>query len=305
MIRRVLFAVFVLGMSVVLASGASAGEPDLRVTYNPMPFNVPSMIEHDQQFLAELGMDVEYNTFLAGYAMTEAMAANELDIAAVMGGTSAIVSKAGGRDIRAFQVYSQAPEAFALVARPGEFSLQDLEGARVGLPQGTEAHYLLARIVDEKGLSMEDVELVNLMVPDAVSALQSGEIHAAVVVEPVLSRLTAAERIEVIRDGQGLIAGLTLSVVRTDFLGEPGMEAFIDAHKKSLAWLEENPDQAVELAAEEADLPEQLAEELLGKYSFDTEITEDVRSDLEKAAAFLYEEGLIRRQVDIDALFYP
>jgi len=222
-----------------------------------------------------------------------------------MGGTSAIVSKAGGRDIRAFQVYSQAPEAFALIARPEEFSLQDLDQARVGLPEGTEAHYLLARIADEQDVSMEDIHLVNLMVPDAVTALHSDQIEAAVVVEPVLSRIIAADGIEVIRDGQGLIAGLTLSVARGGFLGEPGMEAFVDAHKKSLAWLEENPEQAAELAAEEADLPLPLAEALFEKYQFDTEITDDVRSDLEKAAAFLYKEGLIRRQIDVDELFYP
>lgn len=283
----------------LLVGGLAVAQDSLRLTYNPMPFNVPSMVEREQQLLAQEGVTPEYSQFLAGHAMTEAMAAGQLDLAPVMGGTSAIVSAAGGRDIRILQVYSRAPEAFALVSRPGEFALEQLAGASIALPVGTEVHYLLARILEEQGLTMDDVNVVNLMVPDAVAAVRGGQVDAAMVVEPVLSRMTQAGHLEVVRDGRDLIAGVTVSVVRTDLVGSAEVEAFQAAHAKALVWMEEHPDAAVALAAEAADLPLPLAEKLFAAYSFDPGLDAAVLSDLQQAADFLYEVGLIRQAVDI------
>ena len=290
----VLVLVFLL-----LAGGALAQQQSLNLTYNPMPFNVPSMVERDQGLLAAHGVVAEYSQFLAGHAMTEAMAAGELDLAPVMGGTSAIISAAGGRNIRILQAYSRAPEAFALVGRPGEFSLKQLEGASIAFPVGTEVHYLLARILEEQGLTLDDVVIVNLMVPDAVAALRSGQVDAAVIVEPVLSSMAQAGHLEVVRDGQGLIAGVTLSVVRGDLIGDPRIEAFREAHQSALHWMEEQPEAAVALAAAETNLPLPLAETLYTKYDFDPALDTEVLVDLQRSADFLYEVGLIRNPVDV------
>ena len=64
-----------------------------------------------------------------------------------MGGTSTITSYAGGRDLQVFAAYGQAPAGFAIAVKadsPVE-SIQELEGRTVGVPVGTEAHYLLGK----------------------------------------------------------------------------------------------------------------------------------------------------------------
>ena len=116
--------VLVLTLVLMLMLGVQAMAAEkLTVSYNPMPLNVPSIVMKEMGFLeesmAELGVEVEYKSFLAGYQMTEAMAAGELDIAAVMGGTSTITSFAGGRDLQVFAAYGQAPAGFAIVAKTG------------------------------------------------------------------------------------------------------------------------------------------------------------------------------------------
>ena len=140
--------VLVLTLVLMLMLGVQAMAAEkLTVSYNPMPLNVPSIVMKEMGFLgesmAELGVEVEYKSFLAGYQMTEAMAAGELDIAAVMGGTSTITSFAGGRDLQVFAAYGQAPAGFAIVAKTGTpfQSILDLKGKTVGVPVGTEAHY--------------------------------------------------------------------------------------------------------------------------------------------------------------------
>lgn len=297
-------AVVVLIMALGWTVGVGATE--MRLTYNPLPFNAPSMVERELELLKEQGVSAEYIQLSAGYSMTEAMAAGQLDLAPVMGGTSAIVSAAGGRDIQILQVYSRAPRAFALVTRPGHMDLGDLVGSTIGLPVGTEAHYLLARVLEEQGIALHEVQIANLLVPDAVAALQAGQIDAAVVVDPVLSRLRQAGQVEVLRDGEGLIAGVTLSVVHGPFADQASVQGFLTAHLEALAWMEANPDALRQLAADETNLPEGLIDQLLNTYTFDPNIDEGIMEDLQRAADFLFSAGIIRQAIDVaDWLWLP
>lgn len=277
------------------------GESELRVTYNPMPFNLPSMVEREQQFLAKQGFDVEYNTFAVGHAMAEALVAGELDVAVVMGGTSFITSVAGGRDLKIIASYSQAPSGFALVSTVDSWSIDQLVGKRIAVPFGTEAHYLLGKILQEQGLSFEEIELVNMLVPDGVAALQSGQVDGAMVVEPVLTRLVQNNQVSIIRDGTGLITGLTVSVVSRD-LDQRTIDKFLAAQKKTLAYITDNYQEVLELASEETGLPLPLIQKIAPKYQFTLEIDEQVKNTLLDTIDFLYEQGIIRTKPDLNQL---
>ncbi|NLJ74502.1 MAG: ABC transporter substrate-binding protein [Firmicutes bacterium] len=294
----------IIVLLIVLTGAAAVGAQSrtVQIAYNPMPFNLPSMVERQHGFLSAQGWSVEYNTFLVGSAMTEAMASGNLSIAPVMGGTSAIVSKAGGRDIRIIGAYSQAPRAFALAALPGGTRLDQLRGKKIAVPLGTEAHFLLTKILAEQGLSLRDVQVVNLLIPDGITALQSNQVDAAMVVEPVMSRLLQGGRIEVLRDGEGLIGGMTFTVVPATLVDSPEVAAFQGAHAESLAFINENFDEVLELAAAEMNLPLPVVQRIAEKYSFESDITEEVRLCLEETIDFLYNEGIIRRPVSVDEL---
>lgn len=298
------FAVGLFLLAFFAAGLTGAAAEALHLTYNPMPFNLPCMVERSEGLLEAQGLSVEYHTFLVGYAMTEAMAARELDIAKVMGATSAITSRAGGRSIRILNAYSQAPQAFALVAKPDTLSLDSLAGSRIALPLGTEVHFLLAKILEEQGLTLADVELINMLVPDGVAALQAGDVDGAMIVEPVLTRLKNAGQVEIVRDGSDLIMGLTVTVVREDFADLDALSAFKEAHRQSVAFIDAYPEEALAIASLETDLPLQLVENIRPKYSFEYEITEDIRAQLVETAEFLYREGVIRQPVTLEDLLF-
>lgn len=307
---RYLLGLWIMVLMVMAPSGVALGKGKLVVTYNPMPLNVPSIVMKDQGFLeeavADLGLEVEYKQFLAGYLMTEAMAAGELDIAAVMGGTSTIASYAGGRELQVFAAYGQAPAGFALVTKVGSplGRVADLKSKSVGLPIGTETHLLLGKALEEAGLTLKDVQTVNMLVPDAVTALMTGQIDAACVVEPVLSNLETQGKIRVLRDGTGLMPGLTVSTVRRD-LREQRPEvlvAYLRAHARSLEFMETEPDKTLELVAKETKLPPELVEKVMVKYTFSPEIGPELLADLEGTALFLQEIGVIEEPIDLDGL---
>lgn len=163
--RRGIVLVAVLVALLTFNGSPVIGAGRLTVSYNPMPLNVPSIVMKEKGFLeeavADLGLEVEYKSFLAGYQMTEAMAAGELDIAAVMGGTSTITSYAGGRELQIFAAYGQSPAGFALVTKSDSplVAVEDLVGETVGVPVGTEAHFLLAKALEEAELTLKDIQV--------------------------------------------------------------------------------------------------------------------------------------------------
>lgn len=301
-----------------LGAFAATRKTVLRVTYNPMPLNVPSIVAKSQQLLekelAPYGVTAEYKQFLAGYLMTEAMAAGELDIAAVMGSTSAITSAAGGRDLVIIGAYGSAPKGFALVVKADSpvQELSDLIGKKIALPVGTEVHYLLAKLLEREGgsggegYSLDDVSIVNMLVPDGVNALLAGQVDAAMVVEPVLTRLQSQGKIRVIADGEGVFPGQTLITASGQFVREHPelVKAYLRAHKAAIAYMQENPDEVIELVAAETDLPVPIVEKIFPKYTFAPELTEETIAALVDTERFLFEEGITINRVDVRSLIW-
>ncbi len=301
--RKVVVTVWVLILAMTVSLGEIYAETSvISIAYNSMPFNLPSIVERQQGFLAQEGYEIQYNTFLVGHAMTEAMISGDLDIAPVMGATSTIVSKAGGRDIKVIGCYSQAPGGFGLAALPGMLSLNELRGAKIAVPIGTEVHVLLGKILAEQGLTFKDVNLVNLLVPDGIAALQSGQVDGTMVVEPVMSKLTQAGKIEVLRDGQGLIGGLTLSVVPSSLVDSPKVKAFQKAHEQSIAYMAEHYEEVLAMVVSQMNLPASVVENVAAKYSFQSEITEQIRLELDETIEFLFQEGIIRKRISVEEL---
>ncbi len=301
---RVLMTVCILVFVLTFTFGpVIAKKPIINITYNPMPFNLPSVVERQKGYLNQAGFQVEYHTFLVGHAMSEAMVAGHLDIAPVMGGTSTIVSIAGGRDLKVIGCYSQAPAGFGLATIPNSLSLDKLKGAKIAVPIGTEAHVLLGKILGEQGLTFKDVTLVNMLVPDGMAALQGGKVDGAMVVEPVMTNLTQAGKIQVLRDGTGLISGLTLSVVPKGLVNSSRVSAFQKAHNQTIDFIENHYEEALALAVKEMNLPPSVVETVAKKYSFKSEITPEIKAELDETIEFLFQEGLIRKRISVDTLF--
>lgn len=289
----------------------AGAERAVRVSYNPMPLNLPSIVLRQrgllEQELAPLGWQVEWVSNLqTGPLMSEAMAAGALDIAAVMGETSAVVARAAGNDLVIIAPYSLAPKAFALVApaEGGAANLQGLLGKKIGLPVGTTAHYLLARALAAEGLSLDKVEVLNMAVPDAATALAAGQLAGAVLVEPVLTRLVAGGKVRILRDGTGLIAGLTVTTVRGPFLRQNPqvVAAYRQALDRAGKLLAGRPEEAIDLASQETKLPPELVRKIAIKYTFLDIPREAMHKELLAVIDFMADRKLIARRPGLDEL---
>src|SRR5205085_11925111 len=59
-------------------------------------------------------------------------------------------------------------------------SVHKLAGKKVSAAQGTALHYFLARTLAKHGMSMKDIEFVNLAVADGQAAFVAGRVDALV-----------------------------------------------------------------------------------------------------------------------------
>lgn len=94
-----------------------------------------------------------------------------------------------GVDFKVVLVNDNSAGADALVVQKdsGISSIADLKGKTVATEVGTLEHMFLLKMLDDNGMSIDDVNFMNMTINDAGPAFISGSIDAAVLWEPTLS----------------------------------------------------------------------------------------------------------------------
>lgn len=297
------FAISVAAATPLLA----ADKPEtVRVTYVSAPFNVPSIVIREKGYLdaafAAHNIKVESPEITSGAQQTQALAAGEIDIASVLGGTSAILAKANGADIKVIAAYARSPKAYFLMTRAdGPATLLDLKGKKIAGPKGTVLNQLLVAALASQKLTVDDVEYINMDLPSARAALLSGQVDAvtlagnnAVMVEQAGGKALVS--------GEGLIKPTTLIATRTQFLEEhPDLvQVYFEAHRKALEFMAAHPDEALEIAAKEQKISTEEARKQMPLYDFTPAMTDDDIVNLTADQSFMIEAGMMPKDNAID-----
>jgi sulfonate transport system substrate-binding protein len=124
---------------------------------------------------------VQYSVFQGGNLQLEAMAAGNLDLGSTSEIPPLFASQAanGGnfKVIASFESTTLNQEVVIPKGSPIK-SVADLKGKKVAYVSSTTAHYFLVKILQQAGLSWNDVEAVPLSTSDGLSALVSGKVDA-------------------------------------------------------------------------------------------------------------------------------
>ena len=160
------------------------------MTYVQAPLNVPSIVEKERKSFEEaykpFNLPFEYSTITSGADQTAALASGDIQLLNCVGGSSVLISAAAGADIKILSVYANAPKAFRIFSKDANIKTPaDLKGKTVAGPKGTILHELLAAYLKKGGLTMKDVNFVNMGLPAARAALESGKVDAALQAGPL------------------------------------------------------------------------------------------------------------------------
>lgn len=296
-----------LAATLIAAPAFAADQPSsVRITYVASPFNVPSIVMREKGYLDETfaarGVKVESPEITSGAQQTQAIAAGEIDIASVLGGTSAILAKANGVDLKVIAAYARSPKAYFLMTRgDSPATLADLKGKKIAGPKGTVLNQLLVAALAQQGLTLKDVEYINMDLPTARAALLSGQVDVATLAG---ANAVAVEKAggKPLTSGEGLIKPTTVIAARTAFLdAHPDLvKAYFEAHNKALSFMKNHPEEALAIAAKEQKISIEDARAQMPLYDFTPVMSEDDVANLTEDQTFMIEANMLQKASAID-----
>lgn len=307
MIKKVLLGMMFCILFIV-GCGKKEKVENINITYVKAPLNIPSILEKnmnmfDKEFEKD-NIKVNFYELTTGPEQTNALAAGELDFLHALGGTSAIIAASNGVDLKITNVYSRSPKGFMLLTKNSDInSAADLVGKKVAGPKGTILHQVLVGYLTKNGYKENDVEFINMKLLDAMAALETGNVDAALLAGPVALK-AIKNGANVITDGEGLTQGLIVTAVSGKFLKEnPDLvKRFVSTNEKAVNFIGTNFDEIIDIVAKDVGLTKDQVMELYPLYDFNTKITPEDIKDLEDTQEFLIQNGMQKNKVNIQEL---
>ncbi|SDK05416.1 aliphatic sulfonate ABC transporter substrate-binding protein [Sediminibacillus albus] len=309
---RSFLAITVLGALVILAVGCSSsasseGTPEkIRLDYayySPTSLVLKKFGWAEEEFEEE-GIEIEWALSQGSNKALEFLNSDSVDFGSTAG-AAALMSKANGAPIKNVYIYSK-PEWTALVAgKDSDISnLADLKGKKVAATLGTDPYIFLLRAFEAEGVPPKDVEIVNLQHGDGASALTSGQVDAWAGLDPHMARLELESDAELFYRNPDFNTYGFLNV-REEFAEKHPdyVNRVINVYEKARKWVQDNPEEAAKLLAEEAEIKEEVAVKQLERNDFSEPVPGEVqREALVEAGKVLQESETIDPEANIEEL---
>lgn len=127
----------------------------------------------------------------SGPAVNEGIASNQIDFA-ILGNLPAISGAANGYGSEIIAIGASSlggSMSVAVAPDSGINSFADLKGKTVGVAIGTGFHLSLSQALSAEGLTLDDLNLINLKPADGVTAIRNNSVDAACILPSQLSQL--------------------------------------------------------------------------------------------------------------------
>lgn len=175
----------------MIAGAAFAQTKEVTIAHQDMLDPYRTVMESGELEKAT-GYKIHWRMFGGGGDVIRAMASGDVQIGEA--GSSPITAAASqGQDIKLFWILDDIADAEALVARNGSGinSVKDLKGKKVATPFVSTSHYQLMVDLKLEGVDPKTVNVMNMRPPEIAAAWERGDIDAAFIWDPVLSKVKA------------------------------------------------------------------------------------------------------------------
>jgi taurine transport system substrate-binding protein len=172
-----------------LASASAFAQKTVTFAHQDMIVPLRTVMESGELEKAT-GYKINWRMFGGGGDVIKAMASGDVHIGEA--GSSPITAAASqGQDIQLFWILDDIAAAEALIVRKdrGIKSVKDLKGKKVGVPFVSTAHYQLLAYLKHNGVDAKDVNVLNLRPPEIAAAWERGDLDAAFIWDPVLTKI--------------------------------------------------------------------------------------------------------------------
>ncbi len=308
--KKLLVAISLIG--ILFGCGQKEKKEDypkeLNMTYVKAPLNIPSILGRNdgifQKSFEKYGTEVKFHELTTGPEQIQALASGDMDYLYALSGPSAIIAASNNVPLTITGVYTRAPKVFMIITNSNEIkSPKDFIGKKIVGPKGTILHQLLVSYLNTEGVSIDDMEFINMGLPNAMSALLNNSADIALLAGPVALN-TIKSGGKVVTTGENLVQGLVVTAVRNDFMEKypKAVEEFDKINDEILQIMNNDFENIVDKIAKEVGNTPNEVREMYPLYDFNPTITKEDIKDLEATQEFLLDNGLQENKIDIRSI---
>ncbi|MBS7543872.1 aliphatic sulfonate ABC transporter substrate-binding protein [Ancylobacter oerskovii] len=263
-----------------------------------------------EQEFAKDGIRVELATFDGGGPASVAIGSGAIEFTYI-GNNPSLRLGATGADVKAIGLSSWVPSNETLiVVRPDSpiQKLEELKGKKVAVLTGTVRHSTFAKALKDTGVSIKDVELLNIGIESSGPALARGDVDAIVESTGPAQKLVDAGGARVLFDA-GVSGKKEWAVPHVLSVNGAFARKYPDIVARLLAldiatarWADANPEETIQIFVKETGSSEKAVRSTYsdGKFWQDPKLTDEAIRSLQGEEAFMADAGLLKGKVDYD-----
>jgi len=265
--KVIVMTIILLVMLLAGCSGQTAEPQTLRIAVLPILDALPMHAALQHGYFEERNLTVELVPVTSGPERDQLMQSGQVDgmineiVSVIFYNQSEIETVI----VRFARAASAGSPVFSIVAGAdsGIETVEDLAGVEIGISEATVIDYMTDRVLQNAGLAPGEINTVAVpRIPDRLALLQSGELPAATLPDPVTG-LAVLQGAKVIIDDSTLPeVGTSVITFSTEAIEEKpeAIRAFLEAIEEAVADLNSTPEEFTPLLSELGLVPPPLLE---------------------------------------------
>ncbi|HEM7582854.1 sigma-54-dependent Fis family transcriptional regulator [Serratia ureilytica] len=291
-------------------SAAPLPERELRIGYQKFGnLGVLKARQILEQHFAAQRISVLWSEFPAGPQLLHALDGDEIDFGTT-GEVPPIFAQAQGNALVYVGFEPPAPQSVAMVVPQDSpiRSAADLRGKRIALNKGSNVHYLLLQMLDEQGLTLNDVRIVYAPPKYPLSATDLQAVDAWMMWDPLLSDAQRSGELRVIADGTQRVLNQQFYLARREFAERSGdlLQPLMQALQHTGRYIAAQPREAARHLSDELGLASASLELALSRRSHEIRAMDlQVIRQQQSIADRFYALGLLPKAIAVREAVWP
>ncbi len=195
--------------------------------------------------LKDVPYRIEWKEFPAAAPLLEALSAGAIETGLV-GDAPFTFAAASNVPVKAIAAVRQSQQGLAILVpdQSAVRSFDDLRGKKITTGRGSIGHQLILAVLESKGWTVNDVQIVFLAPSDAKVAYSQGSVDAWSTWEPYVSQEEVLFKSRRIITGEGLTPGISFQVASPTAIRDkrPELEDFVRRLTAARAWSQDHVD---------------------------------------------------------------
>lgn len=233
------------------SSESAGGTTEVSIGITPWPANEFFYLAEEQGYFAENGLSVDIQEFTSTTDSSNAFFGGQLDFV-IMPSSEAISPYEEGQDFDVVLEIDKSNGCEGLVATSDITSLEELKGKTVVTQLYSVDHMLLLLMLDQQGMTQDDINLVDMTIAQAGSAFVSGQCDAACIWDPYFSEAKDAGGNVLFSSADNPDLITDILAVQSDLAEEQPevVEAMVKSFEEAVEYWQNNTEEATAFMAE-------------------------------------------------------